>query len=169
MTDPQESVIASVVDRILREEGGVADVGDGAGVTRYGQTAGWLSRWRLPVPQSAQEAAMNYRSWLEQTNLDALCTEDDALTTIVIDFAVNSGERPAIASLQRALGVVADGSIGPVTLTALAVCRRAHVGCAVLADRIELGNGLIHDQPGKFAPFARGWAKRWGRQLRSLA
>lgn len=169
MTDPQESVIRTVIESVLEREGGVADVGDGKGVTSYGQTAGWLSRWRLPVPTSVDDARMNYRSWLEQTDLDALCTEDDALPDVVIDWAVHAGERVAIASLQRALKVPADGVIGPVTLTALVTCDRAHVAATVLAERLSSTMGLVASHPDKYLVFLRGWANRIAAQVRTLA
>jgi len=169
VTDPQEYVIAAIVRRILAEEGGVADVGDGAGLTRWGQTPGWLQQWRLPVPKSEDEAAMNYRSWLEHTNLDALCTTDDVLAQSVIDYAVNSGERVAIAALQRALGVKADGILGPVTMTSLAICNRQKIASLVISDRLILDNGLITDHPDKYAKFGRNWGHRIARQIRRLA
>lgn len=169
MTEPQESVLRTVIHNILEREGGIADVGDGAGITRYGQTPGWLAQWRLPVPQSADDAAMNYRSWIEQTNLDVLCTEDDALPDAVIDWAVNAGERVAIASLQRALGVVADGVIGPKTTAAIARCDRPHIAAHVVANRLVFTMGLVAEHPEKHLKFLRNWTNRLAEQVRSLA
>lgn len=169
--DPQELVITAAIKRILAEEGGVADVGDGAGITRWGQTPGWLQQWRLPIPKSQDEAVMNYRSWLEHVGLDALCTVDDALCQVVIDYAVNSGERVAIAAMQKALGngLKTDGALGPKTMTALAICNRPHVAALVLADRLMLDNGLIADHPDKYSRYARNWGYRLARQIRRLA
>jgi lysozyme family protein len=167
VNDPQESVIRTVIGQVLEREGGVADVGDGKGTTRRGQTPGWLAQWRMPIPQSADDAAMNYRSWLEQTDLDALCTEDDALPDAVIDFAIHSGERVAIAALQRALRVTADGVIGPVTMTALVTCDRPHVAAQVVADRLRYLGGLLADP--RRAIWAKGWLVRVAAQVESLA
>lgn len=169
--DPQPLpwVIDSVVRHLLDAEGGVANVGDGEGITRYGQTRSWLERWHLPIPRSRDEAAMNYHSWIEQTNLDVLCTVDDVLPWAVIDFAVNSGERVAIASMQRALGLRADGLIGPKTMTAVIVCQRKQVAAWVLADRLELDGGLIAHHPDQYARFALGWLRRIGQQVKALA
>lgn len=169
MNDPQESVIRTVIASVLEREGGVADVGDGKGITRFGQTPEWLTRWRLPVPQSVDDATMNYRSWLEATNLDALCTEDDLLPDVVIDFAVHAGERVAIAALQRALRVKADGLLGPVTMTALVNADRMHIAACVLADRLDSTFALVTKHPDKYAVYAHGWAARLAAQVRSLA
>jgi lysozyme family protein len=37
----------------------------------------------------------------------------------VFDFGVNAGPGEAVKALQRIVGVTADGSIGPITLSAL--------------------------------------------------
>ena len=171
MTDSAvlESVVRRVIQNVLDREGGIANVGDGEGVTRFGQTAQWLRQWRLPPPNTRDEAAMNYRSWIERVNLDVLCTADDQLPDIVIDFAVHSGERVAIAALQRAIGLKADGVIGPKTMTAVQTADRRHLAHWVIAERLELDNGLITDHPDDFARFARGWARRLGAQIRGLA
>lgn len=169
MLIPQESVIAAVVARILSEEGGVV-INPGEGyVTRWGQTPSWLMRWRLLSPATIEDAERNYRVWLALSHLDALCTVDDPLCESVIDFAVHSGERVAITALQRALGVVADGVLGPVTEMALIVCARAHIAAQVVAGRLELIHGLIADRPDRYVTFARGWGRRLARQIRRLA
>lgn len=166
---PQESTIRTVIHLVMEEEGGVADVGDGKGLTRYGQTPGWLARWRLPVPESPDEAEMNYRSWLETTGLDELCTEDDALAWAVIDWAVHAGERVAIAALQGAIGVKRDGLIGPITLAALAKTDRAHVAATVVADRLVSTMGLVASHPDQYLRYLRGWTGRLARHVRRLA
>jgi len=165
----RDEVASAVIARIFAREGGVADIGDGKGETRWGQTTGWLAQWRFPVPTSKDEAAMNYRSWLDRTNLDALCTVDDVLADVVIDFAVNSGERVAIAALQRALGTARDGVLGPQTEKLLATVNRREAACHVLAKRLELDGRLITDHPHQYAAFARGWLTRIGAQVRALA
>ena len=95
-----------IIRRILDREGGVADVGDGKGVTRWGQTPGWLSDFDLPTPTNEAEAAENYATWLRVTGLERLLQpRADALADTVIDLAVHSGHVTAIKSLQKAVGV----------------------------------------------------------------
>jgi len=175
VTDVLDSIVTAVIARLLDREGGIADVGDGAGLTRYGQTPAWLAQWHLPTPSSAAAAAMNYRTWLERTELDVLCTADDGLPDVVIDFAVHSGDRAAVMSLQRALqrdgarDVVADGVIGPLTMTALAICRRSRIACQVHADRTAAAFALIGNRPDVYIPFATGWGRRLADVLRRVA
>ena len=44
----------------------------------------------------------------------------------VFDFGVNSGPAESVKTLQRLVGVTQDGSVGPITLAAVATvqCRR---------------------------------------------
>ena len=81
----RDQVAATIIDKILQREGGVADVGDGKGVTRFGQTPEWLETFGLEPPQTRADAAVNYHSWLDRTGLIGLCDAPDALADAVID------------------------------------------------------------------------------------
>lgn len=154
----------------MEREGGVADVGDGKGLTRYGQTPGWLTQFDFRPPTNPTEAAENYARWLQLTKLDRLIgVVVDDLADIVIDWAVHAGHVSAIRHLQSVLGVPVDGVIGDNTLGALARMDRRVVARRVLANRIEQMGGLIADRPERHAKYARGWFRRVGDQVRRLA
>lgn len=163
-----ENVIQTLIGNILRREGGVVQNATEGYTTYWGQTPAWLAQWRLPIPTSRDEAAMNYRSWLEQTNLDDLCTEADALPDVVVDYAINSGEGQAIKALQSAVGVKADGLMGPKTLIALQGHDRRQVAQFVLADRLAFLGNLLARLPEKHI-FAAGWLVRVAAQVRTLS
>jgi lysozyme family protein len=157
-----------IIRRILLREGGVADVGDGKGITRYGQTPGWLSQFGLPIPTNTTEAAENYAAWLRVTRLDRLIgPEADPLADAVIDLAVHSGHVTAIKALQTSVDVRADGVMGPVTLAAIEDRHRAAV--RVIAWRIEQQGGLITRDSVRYARYALGWARRNAEHVRGLA
>jgi lysozyme family protein len=160
-----------IIARILQREGGVADVGDGKGVTRYGQTPGWLSQFNLPIPTNETEAAENYAAWMRLTKLDQLLSDrTDTLADAVIDLAVHSGHVVAIKALQGALGVTADGVIGPVTLKAVRIDEdRRRAAAGVIAWRVIQQGNLIAQNPGKYARYAHGWARRNAEHIRGLA
>ena len=156
-----------VIRRILEREGGIADVGDGKGITRFGQTPGWLEQFDLPMPTNEAEAADNYAAWLAITGLDAVIGDaPDALADFVIDFAVHSGHQPAIRALQIALGhLKVDGTVGPKTRAAIDVLdpvpgRRRCVAASVLAEEVRYQGRLIATQPERYARYAHGWANR---------
>ena len=158
-----------LIRRILVREGGVADVGDGKGLTRFGQTPGWLTQFNLPIPTNPTEAADNYARWMQATKLDHLIGDmADDLADIVLDFAVHAGHISAIRMLQSSLGVATDGVIGPSTDAALIQQNRSAIAKRVLAGRLDQLGALISQQPDKYARYARGWLRRIGEQVQRL-
>jgi len=158
-----------IVQRILRREGGVADVGDGKGVTRYGQTVEWLREFGLSTPRDADDAAENYTIWMARTRLDRLIAPHgaDALADAVIDLAVHSGHTIAILALQRVVGTATDGVIGPATIAAANV-DRTRAAAGVVAWRMEQHARLIAGNPARYAKFAVGWARRCAEHVRAI-
>ncbi len=161
--------VQAVIERILVREGGVADVGDGAGVTRWGQTSSWLASYGLPVPTTRAEAAANYARWMSIVHLDVVCDFDLELGDDVCDAAVNEGVLPAVESLQRPLGVGVDGAIGPNTIAAMMKADPHVLRGAVLAEDIQYHGRLIAKAPSQFARYAAGWANRQAEKVRRLA
>lgn len=161
--------IAYVIAGVLQREGGINDVGDGKGVTRYGQTDDWLAQYGLPVPKSADDAAVNYRTWLALTGLEAVCEQPDSFTDAMVDWAVHSGAAVPVRTLQRTLGVTADGVIGPQTRAALQHANRERLARRMLAERAKFLGRLITDAPDKHARYAAGWMARLAVQIEALA
>lgn len=160
---PLEVLIA----RVMAREGGVGDVHDGKGITRYGQTAGWLAQYGLPTPQNAAEAVANYAKWVDLSGLAPVVVIGDSLADIVLDMAVMSGVPKAVKTLQAALGVPTDGIIGPMTLAALSKFNRTGIAKEMIARDMELEGGLITSDPSR-AKFAKGWAARLAGHVRRL-
>lgn len=160
--DARDEIIA----RVIKREGPPKDIGDGKGMTRWGQTPGWLDQFNLPVPESAAQAAENYAAWIAITGLDAVVGDvADPLADFVIDFAVHSGHIPAIKVLQRALRVKDDGTIGKLTRGAIERADRFNLALGVLAAQGQYQGGLITDDPEEHAQWARGWANRQAAKL----
>lgn len=159
----------ATIELVLRDEGGVADVGDGKGVTAYGQTRIWLDHWGLQAPQSRDHAVMNYETVWVRTHIADVIDRDATLGYVLATFATHADERFAIAAMQRELGVEADGQIGAITLQALdaaPVDAIAHGLVAAYAER--LGEGLASEKRDR-RKFARGWLNRLARLIRALA
>ena len=164
----RDEVAGLLIARVLTREGGVADVGDGKGITRWGQTPGWLDQFGLPTPTTKAEAEANYRTWLVRTGLMGLCDHADSLADATIDYAIHSGHRVAIRSLQSALGVAMDGIYGPETQAAVDVCERRWMAQRILGQRVRLLGRLITDLPAR-SKWAAGWLNRLGDQIETLA
>jgi lysozyme family protein len=159
---------AVVIARIMRREGGVADVGDGKGVTSYGQTPGWLADWGFQTPTNEVQAAVNYRRWMQLLKLDQVCELDLELGDGVADFAVHSGHMEAIRALQRVVNVPPDGVIGSLTLAAIP---KAPKGAAVRLEcqRLRYVGQLLGSQKIDRRKWARGWCNRMAERIESAA
>ncbi len=162
----RDDVLLAIIGRVIRREGGVADVGDGAGETRWGQTPAWLERFGFPSPRNVAEAIENYRAWLLMTRLSDVLTVPDALSDNVVDWAVLSGHERAIRSLQGAIGARPDGVIGAATLTLLEASYRPALVRKVLGDRVRQFGRLATDQDN--AKFLPGWANRLAELVEAL-
>ena len=158
-----------LIQRILVREGGVADVGDGMGITRYGQTPIWLTQFNLPAPTDRVSAAANYLTWIGLIGFHPLVDAGDDLADILLDIAVMSNSPKAVKALQAAIGIVVDGVLGPATLAALAAAAsRAILSHLVIAWDMEYQGSIITLNPQR-AMYAKGWAKRMAVHVRNLA
>lgn len=157
------------IPRILKHEGGfVNDSRDAGGATNRGVTIGTLRSLGMDIDgdgdidvadikalTEAQAVTIYKRFYWDKVEGDLLPT---GLDYAVADFAVNSGPRRAAEHLQRALGVRADGHIGPQTLAA---ARRADVRSTinrVCDSRLAFMRSIRGGRD--WAAFGRGWTRR---------
>lgn len=163
MADPVSALIA---DLIQREGGYVNRSDDKGGPTKFGVTIATLQAWRRQ-PVSAEdvqsltvdEATEIYRTmYLKAPGFDQIA--DPQLQAFMFDFGVNSGQPTASKALQAALGVDADGALGPISLAALRECKNMPaLFYKVKCERYELLLDFIgHD--AEEAAFALGWKTR---------
>jgi lysozyme family protein len=160
-----------IIDEIIRREGGfVNHVADRGGATNYGITIGTLSAWRgkqVTVNDvrnlTLAEAKKIYEhQYIIQPNFHRI--ENAFLREVVVDAGVHSGTRTSARWLQRAVGVTADGIIGPITLAAVNRADSRSVAAKCLAHRVRfLGNLITRDRSQ--AAFAAGWANRLGELI----
>jgi lysozyme family protein len=80
----------------------------------------------------------------------------------VFDAAVNSGPKQAIRWLQRAVDVVDDGVLGPVTLRAAQETNGLKVCVLFTAYRLDFMTSLP-----TWGHFGRGWARRIASNLQT--
>ena len=77
------------------------------------------------------------------------------LALMVFDTGVNQGRGPAITLLQEALGVKADGKIGPVTIAAIQKCDPIRTLKDFTAHRM-----VRYATTKNFDAFGLGWMRR---------
>lgn len=146
-------------------EGGVANLaGDRGGLTKWGVTQATYSSWRerqglpgRPVTEMTEpEMRALYREeFWHVAGCDRLPVE---LAGIVFDMAVNSDPRDAVRTLQRALGLEADGIPGPLTVSA-AHEAGPYVGLAFLKKRAAHYRDVVKRDPSQ-VQFLAGWINR---------
>lgn len=149
---------------ILRAEGGyVHDPADRGGATRCGVTQETYDKWRASMGLDPQPVAgitmpeiekiYQLRYWLE-----ARCSEMPWPVSLAhFDAAVNHGPDRANHILQQALGVMADGKIGPITLSATMRADPILLVREMLWERVEFYHMIAK---GDQIKFLRGWLAR---------
>jgi lysozyme family protein len=142
---------------LLDHEGDFSDhAADPGGKTRFGITeavarqAGYTGDMRaLPVDLAKRIYLDSYWRPVRADDLPP------GVRYIVFDGAVNSGPAQSALWLQRALGVTADGVIGPKTLAAAYAKDAQQLKTAILAQRLRFMTSLTN-----WPAFSRGWARR---------
>jgi lysozyme family protein len=146
---------------VLKWEGGyVNHPNDPGGATNMGITLKTLAGWR-GAPVTAEdvkalthdeaEAIYKARYWTE-CKCEAF---EFPVALMVFDAAVNHGPGRAARLLQDALGVTADGAIGPVTLGAAQA-----KDPKVLATEIAARRMVFYGSLRTFETFGLGWSRR---------
>ncbi len=148
--------------RLLGHEGGYAnDPRDPGGETIWGITrrVALANGYTGPMREmtQAQAKAIYLPLYWNAARIDRLPIE---LRFHVFDAAVNSGVGQANRWMQRAVGAVDDGVIGPETLGALATVPGAVVAARFTGHRLQFMASLQ-----TWPAFGRGWANRIANNL----
>lgn len=153
-----EQQIQSVITAILRREGSNSDdPNDLGGETHFGITIPFAGQWHIPWPPTLAEAREGYRRMLQGTKVDQI--PDYATFGLVADSVVNHGSA-GIKWLQTALGVTADGIIGPITINLMtANLNWRHVYLYILMSRIKFYGHICVNDPSQLK-FLNGWLNR---------
>ena len=147
--------------RILHHEGGYVDhPKDPGGATNLGVTLATLSDYRGRPATKAEVKALTpdtvapiyeARYWKA-----AACDKlPPGVDYMAFDLAVNSGPGRAKKYVQEAVGVTADGAIGPKTLAAVKA-----VPAVDLVNRISHRREVFYRSLPTFSTFGRGWMNR---------
>lgn len=153
-----DKALASV---LVHEGGYVNHPKDPGGATNKGVTQAVYDDWRddhtLPrrsvrdITPAEVMAIYKFLYW-DRVKGDELPAGVDYC---VFDFAVNSGVNRAARFLQRAVGVLEDGQLGPITLKAANAMGADCLVDAVCNARMTFLKGL-----NTFGTFGKGWTRR---------
>lgn len=144
--------------RLIGHEGGLVDhPADPGGLTKYG-----ISQRSYPgedirgmTLQRAQE--IYRRDYWGPAGCDVV---PPGLRFDLFDMAVNAGVGRAVRTLQRAVGQVEDGIIGPRTLQAIQSTPAPRLVARFNGHRLDHMAGLP-----TWPAFGRGWARRIAANL----
>lgn len=155
---------------VLRHEGGyVNHPADRGGATNRGITQATYDEWRVSnglsrnpvVGISADEVSAIYR-----TRYWRPCGADRfgaPLDLVVFDAAVQHGPGRAAKWLQRVVGAVPDGQVGPMTVRAVDAFVERNGMAALVGDLLGIREGfyreIVANDPTQKV-FAKGWANR---------
>ena len=151
--------------RVLKHEGGyVNDPLDSGGRTNLGVTQRVWEEWvGHPVSEADMKALTPEKvgKLYKQKYWNAAYCEvlPKGLDYVVFDFAVNAGTGRAVKTLQSAIGVVADGVIGPRTRAAINGANPKDLVTKFSDARADFYQGIVARRPDQ-ARFIRGWLNR---------
>jgi lysozyme family protein len=143
-----------------------AEYPDRGGHTKGGITLATLKAWRAPRPVAIRELKklekdealeILHRRYVECNGIQRL-EQSGLLFAQVIDNAVLSGPYVSACDLQRALGVVVDGMIGPQTCAAVEAQAKT-IGHALVAERALRLVAFTVKHPKQLI-FLKGWMRR---------
>jgi lysozyme family protein len=146
---------------VLKHEGGFVNLkSDPGGMTNLGVTKKVWEEW---VGHTVDEAAMralgpsDVAPLYKKNYWDKIRGDDlpEGVDYACFDLAVNSGVGRAAKLLQQAVGVSADGAIGPATLDAVASQNARDVATEICDLRLKFLQSLP-----TFATFGKGWTRR---------
>jgi lysozyme family protein len=165
MKTPVGDPFEAALTEILRHEGGFVDhPKDPGGMTNLGVTKRTWEAWTgNPASESEmrsltrEKVAPLYRKhYWEAVKADDL---PPGLALCVFDFGVNAGPARAARYLQRLVGTVQDGKIGPATIAATNRFCAEH-GEDEAVKRYQQSRRDYYRALDGFKTFGRGWLRR---------
>lgn len=144
--------------RLIGHEGGyVNDPRDPGGETRYGISKRAYPGEDIANLTLARAKAIYLRDYWGPAGCD---TVPDSIRFDLFDMAVNSGVSAAIKTLQRSVGEIADGKLGPKTLQAI----QSMPGPRFVA-RFNGARLMFMTELNTWQTFGKGWARRVASNL----
>jgi lysozyme family protein len=155
---------------VLKREGGFVDnPADPGGATNYGVTQGEYDTVRLShslPPRSVRFISVAEVQDIFEQNYWAAAhcplvasLAGSGLALVLFDCAVNSGPQRAVTLMQDALGLPADGKIGPASIEALRRVERTFAVRSFLSRRQDFYCSIVDRRPAS-GEFLAGWLKR---------
>ena len=145
-------------EKLIGHEGGFVDhPRDPGGATKYGISQRSYPGEDIKGMTLARAKQIYLRDFWGPAGCD---TVPAGVKFSLFDMAVNSGVRPAVRCLQKAIGVNDDGILGPVTLQAVQAMNPSKFVARFNGHRLQFMSSL-----STWPAFGRGWANRIAHNL----
>lgn len=129
--------------------------------TKFGLAANTYPNLDIKNLTLAQAKEIYKKDWWDKLGADGM---HSAIVFQLWDFAINAGKSRAIKELQQAVGVPADGIIGPQTLAAVNAHDLNDVILSLTAERLKFYTSL-----STFKTYGKGWTNRVADNLKYAA
>jgi len=152
-------------EQILKSEGGYAwDKDDLGGETNFGVTKqSWSEYLNRPVRDGEMKAltVKDVKPFYKKVFWDKLCCDSlpDGVDYAVFDFGVNAGTSRSAKFLQKAVGAVPDGAIGPATLSKVKSMDSAELLQSFSNQKTDFYISIVERNPTQ-KKFLKGWLNR---------
>lgn len=153
-------------DLVMKSEGGyVNDPADPGGETNLGVTkAAWLSYLgvkEIPINTMRELTKEKVKPFYKKMYWDKVCGDDlpSGIDYLAFDFAVNAGTGQAAKFIQRAVGAVADGAIGPATMEKVIKTSSVDLLISFSTQKENFYKDIVARKPTQ-AKFLNGWLSR---------
>jgi len=151
------------MEMLLVHEGGFVDgnkIGDPGGLTNMGVTKKTYDHHHGTDidEEGMRNLTVEDVMPIYRTNYWERCRCQDLPSGVdwaVFDWAVNSGPGRAIKALQRAVGALEDGAIGPHTM----MCVKDNKPSEII-NRMSVYRDSFYRELSTFDTFGRGWLRR---------
>jgi lysozyme family protein len=149
------------LEKLLKHEGGfVNHPKDPGGMTNLGVTKRVYEEWvgREVTEQEMRDLTPEDVAPIYKKNYWDAVKGDDLPAGVdwaCFDWCVNSGRKRPSKALQRAVGAIPDGAIGPATLAKVTEALPKNVVLAIHDDR-----QAFYERLSTFGTFGKGWTRR---------
>ena len=143
--------------------GYVDDPDDGGGETKFGVAKNANTDLDIKALTWNQTKEVYYRRYWLAGKCDKM---PGRVAVLHFDVCVNNGVGRAAIFLQRAIGVTADGAIGPATLGKLAIMDPILVCTRIANTREQFYRDIVTNRPVQ-GKYLNGWLRR-NNELRAL-
>lgn len=129
--------------------------------TKFGLAANTYPTLDIKNISLAQAKGIYKKDWWDKLGANGM---HSAIVFQLWDFAINAGRSRAIKELQQAVGVAADGVIGPKTMEAVNAHDLNDVLLTLTAERLKFYTSLK-----TFPTYGKGWTNRVAENLKFAA